>query len=335
MDPEISVCIATWCRKDNLTKIIELLQNQTIPQEKYEIIVCDSYSNDGTDKVLEKYMEECSNIKYINTHKNVLAVKRNIGINAAKSPLVIFMDDDVLPTHGFIEAHLNAHKNSNNTVYCGQVRFPEQWKNTSNYYRYRDECHLGPLDINDFNDLPFNKIVVMNMSFKKDELMSKVGNVCEDFIGYGCEDLEFGYRILKSGIKMVYLEEALAYHYENSPSIESFGEKIFRASRDGAKILNTINPEILKNTNLVYLEDSNLVKKDMNFRIKRFIYRVLINKFIAKLLGKFLIKSDKFSFFYLPIFYRYYLAYKHKEGIKAREKITLSISDVQHGWYNK
>jgi GT2 family glycosyltransferase len=322
--------MATWCRKDYLSIIIDALEKQTLPQNKYEIMVCDSYSNDGTDLLMNELCAKYKNLKYINTDKNVLAVKRNICIEAAIAPIVVLMDDDVFPTDKFLEAHLSAHKGVKNTVFCGQVRFPEEWVKSSNYYKYRDSCHLNEKHRDVYKNLPFNKIVVMNMSFKKNEILNKVGLFCEKFIGYGGEDTEFGYRIWKSGMKLVYLKEALVYHREKSPSIISFGEKYFRSGRDGAKVLNLINPDILRNTQLVYFEDS-LLNKSILFKFKKTIYRIFVNKTIANIVGFFLIKTDRISFLYNAKLYRYYLAYKFKEGKLAQKDMSLPPDDVKSG----
>jgi glycosyltransferase involved in cell wall biosynthesis len=50
-DPLVSVCIATYNRKDFLAKTLETLQHQTLSD--YELLVCDDSSTDGTYEFLE------------------------------------------------------------------------------------------------------------------------------------------------------------------------------------------------------------------------------------------------------------------------------------------
>lgn len=322
MNLEISICISTWCRKELLKEILLKLEDQTINQDRYEIIVCDSYSNDGTSEVIEELSKKYDNIKYINDSKNILATKRNIGINAAKSNLIVFMDDDVVPERSFIEAHIKAHKGKKNVIYCGNIKFPIEWVKNSNYYKYRNESHKNKKD----EELKFNRIVVMNMSFKKDEFLEKVGYVSEEFIGYGGEDTELGWRISKSGLKMYFLEEALGWHYEKSPTIKDYGNKIYRLGKDGLKTLMELDTNIVKNTNM-----KNLVFKN-SFKSK--LYDFLLSKYIALFIEKLLIKTDKNKIFYIPSLYRYYLGYRLKQGIKDQSKEKLSVKDVAKGWYN-
>lgn len=333
MSVEISVCISTWCRKDHLSRIVDALQNQSLSPDRYEVIVCDSHSHDGTADLMEVLCREHSNIRYLNTDKNVLSAKRNMGICAAASPIIVLIDDDVHPTEDFLMAHLRAHKSADNIVYCGQVRFPNDWVRSTNYYRFRDSCHLGDKHKSIHADLPFNKIVAMNLSFKKDEILSKVGLFSEDFIGYGGEDIEFGYRVAAAGMKLAYLEDALAYHYETS-SLSAYGDKFFRSGRDGARTLNAINPAILMGTNVAYLQEND-TGLDLKRRVKSLVYRLAMNKWMANLVKTFLDRTDGIRLLYCEIAYRYYLGCRLREGILAQGDINLTVDDVRHGWYTK
>lgn len=323
MKPEISICISTWCRKELLKEMLLKLENQTIEKNRYEIIICDSYSKDGTKEMIEELKKKYQNIKYINNDKNILATKRNIGIDAANSNLIVFMDDDVIPEKSFIEAHIKAHKGKKNVVYCGNIKFPIEWIEKSNYYKYRNEIHKNEKK----NELKFNRIVVMNMSFKKDEFLEKVGYVSEEFIGYGGEDTELGWRISKSGLKMLFLEEALGWHYEKSPTIKHYGDKIYRLGKDGLETLLRLDENIVKETSIWSLVNKNT--------FKFWLYNFILNKPIGLIVEKLLIKTDKNKKMYIPILYRYYLAYRLKEGIKNQTGKKLTAENVKNGWYNE
>ncbi len=53
--PFVSILLATYNRKSWLEGCLESLFNQDYPKERYEIIVINDGSNDGTDKVLRAY----------------------------------------------------------------------------------------------------------------------------------------------------------------------------------------------------------------------------------------------------------------------------------------
>ena len=67
---KISVCIATWNRKNKLKEIIHLLENQSLNPDEYEIIVVDSNSPDGTNILMYELCKIHSNIKYIENAKH-------------------------------------------------------------------------------------------------------------------------------------------------------------------------------------------------------------------------------------------------------------------------
>lgn len=314
MDPKISICIATWNRSKKLKNIILLLENQSISRDNYEIIIVDSYSPDNTADVVRQLQRVYTNIKYIENAKNVLAVKRNVGVDAASSEIIVFMDDDVYPSKRFIEEHLLANEKSNDTFFCGQIRFEKDSVNTSNYYRFRDRQHLCKKDIG--KKLPFNKIVVMNLSFKK-AYYSIVGGVKEEYVGYGCEDTDFGWRIKESGYSIKYLPEAIAIHKEDSSNIKEYGNKLYKTGLYGSRIFKELCPKGYETTNRYY----NIVGI------------VLSTKIISFILEKFLLFTDSYPFFYSYYLYKAYLYSQLYRGKKDQKSIKpLNNEDLKKGW---
>ena len=310
----ISVCIATWSRKNKLQEIIELLENQSMPREEYEIIVVDSCSPDGTDDLMSCLCAKFNNIKYIKDAANVLAVKRNVGIENSSSDIIVFMDDDVYPSNTFIESHFRANMDNKDTFYCGQIRFPEELCELSNYYFFRDSQHLKKKDSS--KDLPFNNIVVMNLSFRK-SFIGKTGKVDERFLGYGCEDIEFGYRVVKAGFKLRYLDEALAIHKEDSSDIVSYGKKLYKSGLYGDRVLKRICPEAEKAIN----------------KGKKLIGFLLSLKPIYKLIEKGLTRNDSNRKKYSYKLFKAYLYSCIYRGKRDQKKFPdLDLNSISKGW---
>lgn len=311
---KISACIATWKRADKLKDIILLLENQTIPQADYEIVVVDSKSPDHTKKTVLELQQRFDNIVYVEDADNVLAAKRNIGVERAKGDVIIFMDDDVYPTPGFMEAHLKANSQPERTFFCGQIRFPQEDVDRSNYYYFRDRQHLKEKDIG--KDLPFNNIVVMNLSFRK-EYFGKTGKVDERFIGYGCEDIEFGWRVKKAGFHLKYLPDALAIHREDSSSIVEYGNKLYKSGLYGARILKEVSPEAYA---------------ALSGRVGQLGY-VLSLKPIQTCLESVLLRTDNERSAYHYKLYKAYLYARSYQGRRDQKKVApLNLEAVQRGW---
>lgn len=332
-----SVAIATFRRKALLEKLIVALEHQTIAHDDYEIIVCDSGSNDGTSEMIGQMSAKFGNIRYINLAINTLSSKRNVGTDGAQAPIVIFIDDDVLPDKGFVEAHLNAHEGAIDTVFCGMVRFPEELVRTSNYFRFRDSRHPGPdrPDIRD-EDMPHQNMSVMNLSFRKAEIL-KVGYVSEAFTRYGGEDHDFAYRIHKAGLRIALVRDALIFHYEAGGNVEQYSRKLYYLGRYGFGVLNRLHPEYVNLTKYKYLEP---VQQVDSYRLKaaKLIVRVTVNPFFAYVIRKFLIATDSIPCLYFPRLFRYVFASDYKQGtFDRRESDGESVPGDTNGysWFEK
>ena len=312
---KLSVCIATWSRKEKLKEIIELLENQSMPRDQYEIVVVDSKSPDGTNVLMQDICKEYENVVYIEDAKNILAVKRNVGIDNSTSDIIVFIDDDVYPGHRFVESHYLANKNNTDTFYCGQIRFPKELCKKSNYYRFRDQQHLNKDDVN--RELPFNNIVVMNLSFRK-EFIERVGKVDERFLGYGCEDIEFGYRVIKSGYKIKYLESAVAIHKEDSSDIVSYGKKLYKTGLYGTRVLQRVCPEAWSS---------------LSSRRKKWIGAVASRKIVSEPLAAYLKLTDSNPKMYSYFLFKLYLYSCMNKGKRDQSKYPeLDYSTITKGW---
>ena len=213
--PKISITIATYRRRELLARVIGAIEDQSVSWDEYEVIVCDSASGDGTRQMMSGLVAQYPNLRYVDLELNTLSAKRNAGVRESRAPLVAFLDDDAIPAFDFVAAHLRAHQGRSDQFICGGVRFPQAWIARSNYFRFRDSRHLGPSrrDV-DGENIPYPMIVVMNCSFRKEEILNRVGLVSEEFNRYGGEDYEFGYRVARAGLKIRFAPEALVEHQD-------------------------------------------------------------------------------------------------------------------------
>jgi GT2 family glycosyltransferase len=318
MNPRISITVATWNRISLLSRVLDALEEQSASRHLYEIIVCDSASTDGTPELVDSLSKSRLHIVYVDVPVNSLSAKRNAAIQAASTPLVVFLDDDVIPDRGFVEAHLRAHSRTQNAIFCGQVRFPPDMVAASNYVRFRDSRHPGPTAAAvDSINLPFYRIVVMNCSFRKTEILGKVGPVSEAFVRYGCEDIEFGYRIEKANIRIVYLPGALAWHHEYNGSLRLYLKKLYIATRDSAETLYALAPGSRNASKQKFLEPP--ASADLaSLRLSKFAVRLCMRPWLFTLVRGILETTDGFSLAYFPVLFRFVSAYASFQGVGDR-----------------
>jgi glycosyltransferase involved in cell wall biosynthesis len=327
----ISITIATFNRCELLDKILKSLSNQGVGSDLFEVVICDSNSNDDTSKIVSNHKNEnILDIKHYHTD-NILAAKRNLGINKSNFDFVVFLDDDCVPDDSFVKDYLNVVQNEDvsSSCFCGKVVYPDSWVLESNYYRFRNQNHTNS---NNSEFLTYQTIVVMNMGFSKRVFMERVGYVNEEFIGYGCEDQEFGYRIEEAGIKIKTCN-ARIYHYENTSTIEGYMKKMHRVGRDGMKTLIQVNPEAAWSLSATRLLEENYPNKNFYNVIQGKIIRFFLSiSWLTKLIQLFCDKSDGIPFLYSRTLYRYLMASSYLKGCRDRNK-SLEKEKSHRGWY--
>jgi GT2 family glycosyltransferase len=337
----ISITIATYRRRELLEQVIRAIENQTVTRDQYEVIVCDSGSGDGTREMMAGLIREYPNLSYVDLETNTLAAKRNAGLRAARGQLVSFLDDDAIPAPQFVAGHLKAHAGGEGGFVCGNVRFPDAWIERSNYFRFRDSRHLGKgrMEI-DPDDIPYHMIVVMNCSFRREDILGRVGLVSEEFERYGGEDYEFGYRVARAGLKIRFAPEALVEHHEHGGSIRQYLKKLYITSRDSLPVLYRLAPGSRETTLSRWLETPTF-EDGWSRRVGQRLMRMALSKPLVSVAGWLLESTDPRRWCYSPLLFRYAFAGAMLKGIQDRERPfdrSPSSGPLQHhanggGWF--
>ena len=328
--PKVSITIATWRRRALLEQVIHAAEQQSMAASDYEVIVCDSGSGDGTAEMMAALMRRYSNLSYIDLSVNTLASKRNAGVRAAQAPIVIFLDDDAVPANTFVEEHWKAHQGHENQVICGGVRFPQEWIAKSNYFRFRDSRHLGLTRPEiDVNDIPYHMIVVMNLSFRKSEILERVGLVSEEFNRYGGEDYEFGYRVARSGLTIRVAPGALVEHRESGGSIGQYMKKLYITSRDSLPVLYRLAPGARETALSRWLEPDSPARS-LPAQFARNLLRAALNHRFVEAAEAVLERTDRWRPCYSPALFRYVFAGAMLKGIRDR---GVSGGQSGGGWF--
>ena len=116
--PLVSVIIPTYNRDEIVSRAIESVLGQTY--KKFELIVVDDASTDGTEDVIRNYSDERINYICHDINRHVSAA-RNTGLEHASGDYIAFLDDDDewLPTK--LEKQVSCLQNTNTEtglVYC-------------------------------------------------------------------------------------------------------------------------------------------------------------------------------------------------------------------------
>ena len=334
---KISVVISTWRRAEILRQLLAALSKQTLSNSLFEVLVIDSHSGDATEEVVEDFASNASlNVRLVQCRVNSLTSKRNLGIDSATGKFIVFLDDDCIPDPNHLAKFLDAATEfeGRKIAWCGGVRFNEELVSQSNYYRYRNDCHFSKTNPRSV-DLKFNEVVAMNMMVELEMLKNYGLKFDERFLGYGCEDTEFGWRLVQNGFAIKPCAAEIQ-HEELNGSILKFKEKLYHASRDGFAVLSLVAPEAVNQLGETARLEDSVNNKPSLAGFKNFLLLKILDSKVPALVQQILFCLDKFQFAYSRLAYRFVLAAAHRRGCHARTSVSqVKVEDAnKKGWYS-
>jgi glycosyltransferase involved in cell wall biosynthesis len=102
MNPMISAIVCTHNRAAYLNKALQSLVDQSLRQDRYEILVVDNCSMDSTKDVIAEF-SSVKNLHYCHEAQLGLSYARNTGWRAAKGRYVAYLDDDAIACPTWLE----------------------------------------------------------------------------------------------------------------------------------------------------------------------------------------------------------------------------------------
>ena len=98
-----SVIIPTYRRPQDLAKLLEALEQQTFPKNRFQVIVVDDGGGILLDTIVAPF-QRVLNLTLICQENKGPAAARNSGASFAKGAFLAFTDDDCLPAPGWLKA---------------------------------------------------------------------------------------------------------------------------------------------------------------------------------------------------------------------------------------
>ena len=203
VDREITVGLCSRNRKETLKLVLESLGDQSIHPDRYEVVLIDDGSTDGTGE-MAKSLDVPYRLTYGYQPHSALATARNHGISLSKGEIMLYIDDDVLADHHLLEEHLRAHEQYQQCVVNG-------WVNHVETAEIPDKPKFTMADIST------SFFWTSNVSVRVDDLY-RAGLFDESFKEYGWEDQELGLRLMAIGLVRKTNYRAIGYHIKKPPT---------------------------------------------------------------------------------------------------------------------
>jgi cellulose synthase/poly-beta-1,6-N-acetylglucosamine synthase-like glycosyltransferase len=199
--PEVSIIIPTFNGALRIGNCLNALLRQA-PGRSVEIIVVNDGSTDKTAVVVGQY----SGVRLISQVNSGPAAARNRGALEARGMIILFTDDDCVPTADWLDAML-APFDDPEVVGAKGVYRTHQKSLVARFVQieYEDRYRLmADLDRIDFID-------TYSAAFRRDRFLEMTG-YDTSFLVACAEDIELSYRMSARGWKMKFAPAAIVYH---------------------------------------------------------------------------------------------------------------------------
>lgn len=217
--PRITAVIPTYKRERVLVETIDhLLGLQSGPAE---ILVVDQTREHEpeTQQVLGE-LESAEKIRWIRRSRPSITHAMNVGLQEARSEIVLFLDDDIIPGADLISAHSRAHAMQGCNIVAGQVLQPGEEP-------LADEPGEAGFRFRSNRRQHISELMGGNFSIKRDVAL-KLGGFDENFVHVAYRfEAELAARALAAGEKILFEPEASILHMKaRTGGTRSYGEHL-------------------------------------------------------------------------------------------------------------
>lgn len=224
-EPRASVIVLTWNGGDYIEACLASILAQDYG--KFEVIVVDNGSSDGTPEFVSERFPE---VRLIRNERNLgFAAGNNVGLQAAGGDLLVLLNQDTRVHPGWLAALVQAFDDEAVGIAGCKLLYPGGTIQHAGAYLYgpRGESdHLGrhapdPSIVprageGRFDQMADVEFVTAAALAIRREALDEIGLLDEGFGPAYYEDTDWCYRARAAGFRVVYWPEAAVTHYEST-----------------------------------------------------------------------------------------------------------------------
>lgn len=246
-NPRISVVASAFNKERTVAVFIEALLGQSFPYD-YELVFIDDASHDRTPLILREYadrlyryrklaLERPGGLPYPEVFLSVQKMNRgqcaarNLGIDVARSEIVVVLDADCIPNKDFLLAHYRAYQDPDIDAAFGPIDLEAHGKDPMSVVRAY-EAHpaqvLRDMVLQDpYEPRSFLNCIPRNFSIRKKRIQESPYDTAFSYqssdpdSGYGWEDVDLGMRLYRRGARFAFVREAFAVHMTHEPAVRA------------------------------------------------------------------------------------------------------------------
>ncbi|HEY1410666.1 MAG TPA: glycosyltransferase [Rhodopila sp.] len=235
MQPSISIIIPVRNERQTLPELMKQLLEQDYSRDRYEILIVDGQSKDGTgDLMRRRYARSPVKVRVLDNPKRVAAAGRNLGIGAATGEILVFLDGHSAVTSRTLLADTAAILERTGALcLCrAQPLDGPAMTRTGQVIAWARGCWLGrgPDGVERVNSVD---AATHGAAYRR-SVFHVVGEFDENFDA--CEDLEFTTRVWKAGIE-AYTDSRLTVHERPKGTLRGLLHQMVRTGRGTSRLM--------------------------------------------------------------------------------------------------
>jgi glycosyltransferase involved in cell wall biosynthesis len=211
---ELSVIVPTRNRADSVCRALDALTRQTADPRRFEVVVVPNDCIDDTAARVDALTLPFEH-RIVERRDPGMSTARNAGAATAVGRVLVFMDDDIEPPPGFVDAHAEAHTGAGEQVVAvGAYLVPDLPRRPTLLLERlrRLDAEFATHQTDPARPLDWRYAVGGNMSMSA-SLFASLGGFDDAIATYGGEDYELAIRAEVAGAVFVFAPDADGYHH--------------------------------------------------------------------------------------------------------------------------
>jgi glycosyltransferase involved in cell wall biosynthesis len=270
-ETEFSVVIPSFDSGSSLVKVLTALRAQSISPTRFEVLVMDDGSSDGTLEMIKGMGDSPFHLRYFYWPRPAkreeqsdfrAGLIRNLGVSHSRGEFLCFLDSDILVPPDYL-SDLERRFESNDVIQARRDMLTQEASRSASAYKafapgdvYPDDSYWETFkSLDSWSQTPqfWKYTCTYALSLRKD-LFLKAGWFSPEFFSYGFEDVDLGYRLYKLGARFhlsqnvvfhLYPERSeLNYHFDEEKRTHALtlSSRVFFRNRLDPEIFNEFYP---------------------------------------------------------------------------------------------
>lgn len=240
--------VPTLRRQHTLRRVLDCLERQDVPPDAFEAVVAADAEEADRAGLARLTRGRPYQVRVTSGSVAGASAARNSGWREARAPLILFLDDDVLPEESLVKEHLAWHRRHPQAEVgvLGYVGWARELKVTP-FMRWLDRgLQFGYGSIEGV-EAGWTRFYTANVSLKR-TMLERSGGFDEVSFPFGYEDIDLARRLEGLGFRLLYNKQAKAQHL-HAATLDEWRRTVARiapAERRFARRYPDVRPYYLK-----------------------------------------------------------------------------------------